>query len=117
MPVARGPGAPLRERGRPDAELALRGAATVRDAFEAYEAEFLRITRRARQRFEARDWRGTQHDALERLELRPRSVSRAVDELREVLGPGAEDRALRNGLKAAFDREVRDRPDPELART
>ena len=39
------------------------------DIFADYNAEFRAVTRRARQRFEERDWRGSQRDAVERIEL------------------------------------------------
>ena len=99
------------------AELARWGAASVRESFASYQAEFKHVTRRARVRFEARDWRGTQADALERLELRPRCISQAVGELRGVLGSAASDPALREQMRSEYERELADRPDPELAKT
>lgn len=99
------------------AELARWGAASVRESFAAYQAEFRDITRRAQRRFEARDWRGAQEDALERLELRPRAIARAVSELRGVLGEAAAEPALREQMKADFERDLAERPDPELAKT
>jgi isocitrate dehydrogenase kinase/phosphatase len=98
-------------------ELARWGAAAVRESFAGYQSEFKHITRRARLRFEARDWRGTQQDALQRLEVRPRWITRAVEELRGVLGSAASDLALREEMKAEYARGLVDRPDPELAKT
>jgi isocitrate dehydrogenase kinase/phosphatase len=98
-------------------ELARWGAASVRESFAGYQAEFKHVTRRARLRFEARDWRGAQQDALARLEVRPRWIARAVEELRGVLGSAASDRALREEMKAEYARALADRPDPELAKT
>ncbi len=99
------------------AELARWGAASVRESFASYQAEFKHITRRARQRFEERDWRGSQADALERLELRPRAIAQAVNELRGVLGAAAADPLLREQMKADYERDLAERPDPELAKT
>ena len=99
------------------AELARWGAAAVRESFASYQAEFKHLTRRAKLRFETRDWRGTQTDALERLELRPRCINSAVNELRGVLGRAAADQLLREQMKAEFERDLVDRPDPELAKT
>ncbi len=99
------------------AELARWGAASVRESFAAYQAEFKHISRRAKLRFETRDWRGTQVDALARLELRSRAVDRAVNELRGVLGSASSDRLLREQMKSEFERDLADRPDPELAKT
>ena len=98
-------------------ELARWGAASVRESFASYQVEFKHITRRARLRFEARDWRGAQADALERLELRPRAIARAVSELRGVLGDAAADPRLRERMKSEFEHDLADRPDPELAKT
>ncbi|HYS80300.1 MAG TPA: bifunctional isocitrate dehydrogenase kinase/phosphatase [Anaeromyxobacteraceae bacterium] len=99
------------------AELARWGAASVRESFAAYQAEFKHISRRAKLRFETRDWRGTQVDALQRLELRSRAVDRAVNELRGVLGSASSDRLLREQMKSEFERDLADRSDPELAKS
>jgi isocitrate dehydrogenase kinase/phosphatase len=98
------------------AELARRGAAAVWESFAAYRAEFKAITGRAQRRFETRDWRGAQEDALERLELRPRCVGRAVEALRGVLGD-ATGAPVRERMKSEYEGYLSDRPDPELART
>ncbi len=99
------------------AELARWGAAAVRESFASYQSEFKHITRRARLRFERRDWRGTQVDVLERLELRGRCIAHAVGELRGVLGAASTDPLLREQMKAEYERDLADRPDPELAKT
>ena len=44
-------------------------AQTLVDIFADYNTEFRAVTRRARQRFEDRDWHGSQRDAVERIEL------------------------------------------------
>jgi isocitrate dehydrogenase kinase/phosphatase len=98
-------------------DLARLGAASVLESYGAYRAEFKHVTRRAPLRFERRDWHGAHADALERLELRPRRVGRAVEALQRVLGPAAADRRLRADLKAAYDRALEGRPDAEVART
>jgi isocitrate dehydrogenase kinase/phosphatase len=99
------------------AELACWGAAAVRESFAAYQAEFKHISRRAKRRFEERDWGGAQADALERLGLRDRHIRQAVEELRGVLGAAASDPFLREEMKAQYARDLSDRPDPELAKT
>ena len=99
------------------AELARWGAAAVRESFASYQAEFKHISRRAKLRFEQRDWRGAQSDALERLGLRDRCIAHAVEELRGVLGAAASDPLLREQMKSEYERELSDRPDPELAKT
>ena len=52
-----------------DSRLAALCAEEARNAFRDYEARFDEITRRARDRFLARDWRGSHDDAVERLYL------------------------------------------------
>ena len=64
--------------------LALRGAAAILAAFKDYERQFRRITRRAKSRFEHRDWHGMQRDAVERLELYGRVIACIEDEVREI---------------------------------
>ena len=52
-----------------DSRLAALCAEAARDAFVEYERHFDEITRRARDRFLARDWRGSFEDSRERLRL------------------------------------------------
>ncbi len=99
------------------AELARWGAASVRESFAAYQAEFAHITRRARKRFEERDWKGSHADALERLGLRDRVIHNAVEELRGVLGAAASSTVLRERMKLEYEHDLSDRPDSELAKT
>ena len=98
-------------------ELARWGATSVRDSFAAYQSEFKHVTRRARLRFEARDWKGMQADTLSRLEVRPRWIAQGASELRGVLGEAATHPLLRELMKAQYERDLAERPDPELAKT
>ena len=69
--------------------LSLRSAPTMlAAAFADYNAEFRAITRARPQRFEARDWRGSQRDAVERIELYDRFVNATIAQMRERLGDG-----------------------------
>jgi isocitrate dehydrogenase kinase/phosphatase len=61
-------------------------AAAIVAAFARYNAEFRAITRRAPERFEARDWKGSQSDVVGRLELYATMVNDTVAELRRMLG-------------------------------
>ena len=47
-------------------EATARAATAIADAFDAYRARFAEITRGVRDRFERRDWLGTQDDAAAR---------------------------------------------------
>ena len=87
------------------------------EAFAHYNAEFRAITRRAPQRFDARDWKGGQRDAVERIELYDRYVNQTIAELRERLGAAAGDRALWRQVHAQFEGQIQELPDPEFTKT
>src|SRR6202051_3832019 len=69
-------------------------ARQIVDAFAHYNAQFRAITRRAPLRFDARDWRGSQQDAIERIGLYDRSVNQTIAEGRLRLGAEALNRDL-----------------------
>ena len=77
-------------------------AALLRDAFAAYNAEFRALTRRARARFEQRDWEGGKRDAVERIELYDHCVHRAIRDVEQLLGRDLHDRGLWRGAKRVF---------------
>jgi isocitrate dehydrogenase kinase/phosphatase len=87
------------------------------EAFAAYNAEFRAITRRAPARFDARDWKGSQRDAVERIELYDRFVNRTIAELRGRLGPAALDRALWARIRAELAGQIEGLPDNEFTKT
>ena len=87
------------------------------DAFARYNAEFRAITRRAPQRFDARDWKGSQRDAVERIELYDHYVNQAIAALRLALGVQAADRSLWQELRAEFAAQITTLPDPEFTKT
>jgi isocitrate dehydrogenase kinase/phosphatase len=86
-------------------------------AFAGYNAEFRAITRRAPLRFDSRDWKASQHDAVERIELYDRCVLRAITELRASLGPAALERALWRQIHGEFAAQITRLPDPEFVKT
>ena len=87
------------------------------EAFANYNAEFRAITRRAPQRFDGRDWKASQRDAVERIELYDRFVNQTVAELREALGSQALDRELWRQVRREFAELITDLPDPEFTKT
>jgi isocitrate dehydrogenase kinase/phosphatase len=90
--------------------------ASIHAAYDRYERGFDEITRRARSRFERRDWSGTQADATERLALYKTHVDGAVADVHDIL----EDAVMERTVWAAMRSEhalQRDRPDSELAET
>ena len=92
-------------------------ARRIAGAFVEYNAEFRAITRRAPLRFDARDWKGSQRDAVERIELYDRFVASSVAELRAMLGAEAEDRSLWTRIRADFAARIAGLPDAEFTKT
>lgn len=92
-------------------------AAALVAAFAGYNAEFRDITRRAPMRFESRDWRGSLRDAVERIELYDRCVSRAVAQMRDMLGDDVTERAVWSSIKRRFTELIDALPDREFDKT
>jgi isocitrate dehydrogenase kinase/phosphatase len=101
----------------PTSQLARDSAREIREGFERYNAEFRAITRRAPVRFDARDSKGSQRDAVERIDLYDKFVNGTVAELRTKLGNRALDRELWMQIRADFPVEIATLPDPEFAKT
>ena len=59
--------------------LALPSAVAIRDAFLDYNLQFSNITKKAKQRFEQRDWSGSRKDASDRIELYDHCVAAISD--------------------------------------
>jgi isocitrate dehydrogenase kinase/phosphatase len=98
-------------------QLARDSAREIREGFERYNAEFRAITRRAPVRFDARDSKGSQRDAVERIDLYDKFVNGTVTELRAKLGDQALDRDLWMQIREDFPAEIETLPDPEFAKT
>lgn len=86
-------------------------------AFAAYNDEFRAITRRAPQRFDERDWRNSQKDVIERIELYDRSVDATIAQLRLILGDRVLDRQLWRDIRGHFAEVVEPLPDTEFNKT
>lgn len=100
-----------------DEQLAAGIAAAIRDAFLAYNDEFRTITRRAKGRFESRDWKGGQRDSAERIDLYDEHVSASVLHAKAVLGARVADRAVWIRAKSIFADLVGSYPDVEFTKT
>jgi isocitrate dehydrogenase kinase/phosphatase len=87
------------------------------DAFARYNAEFRAVTRRAPQRFDARDWKGSQRDAVERIELYDRFVNQTIAELQERLGTAAQERELWRRIRHEFATQITGLADTEFTKT
>ncbi|MGH8249349.1 MAG: bifunctional isocitrate dehydrogenase kinase/phosphatase [Steroidobacteraceae bacterium] len=92
-------------------------AAAIVSAFARYNSAYRAITRRAPERFENRDWRGSQADVVERLELYASKVNETVVELRRRLGEDALDTGPWIAIKAAYSERIARLADPEFLKT
>ncbi len=89
----------------------------IYDGFVRYNNEFHKITRRARTRFEQRDWKGHQDDIAERINLYEKSVRRVVQLLRRIMGDRVNDHALWNDIRSYFGDRLAKVPDAGFIRT
>jgi len=94
-----------------------RAAAVLFGEYETWCGAFAEVTRRAKRRFETRDWHGTQADAAERLALYRRHVDAAVACLTELLGADVRRRAIWARVRPVYAGLLEARPDAELAET
>lgn len=81
-------------------------ARDIYQGFLRYNTNFARISTRARQRFEQRDWKGHQQDIVERVDLYEKSVRRIVTLLTRKLGPRLKDHAMWNDLRWYYGRRI-----------
>jgi len=87
------------------------------DLFADYNAEFREVTQRARQRFEQRDWRGSQRDAVERIGLYSKYVDSGVELMRRRLGDEVLERSIWSSIKRRYAELIDPLPDAEFKKT
>ena len=85
-----------------DSRLAALCAEAACDAFLEYERHFDEITRRARDRFLARDWRGSFDDSRERLRLYSLILDSLTNRTRELMTDRLDHRTIWSATKAAY---------------
>jgi isocitrate dehydrogenase kinase/phosphatase len=90
-------------------------ASALLTAFAAYHAAFNRITRRAKTRFERREWPALHRDSEERLDLYNQYVARARAALGDPLPTPVEDGAAWQVVKARFTTLITERDDADIA--
>lgn len=78
----------------------------ILDAYIHYHHMFKRITKRAKIRFEIRDWHGMQNDSKERNFLYREAVGKATEQVLSFLGPLAEDRHIWQEIKEMYLEEI-----------
>lgn len=100
-----------------ESRLASLGARTIFDAYCSMAERFRALTRRARIRFEARDWEGMVEDAGKRLALYSERTRKTTEEVEVILGDRLKDKTVWAAMKAAYSAYTMDRQDFELAET
>jgi len=98
-------------------EIGNRAVEAIHAAYDGYHRGFEEITRRARERFEQRDWLGAQTDATERLALYRTHVDGAVADVHDILQDSVMERTLWAAMRARHAVGAHRRPDAELAQT
>jgi isocitrate dehydrogenase kinase/phosphatase len=94
-----------------------RAAAAIHHAYERWIHGFEEVTRRARDRFERRDWRGAQSDATTRLALYRIHLDGAVADVRDILEDAVLERTRWAAVKARHFERLAGRADAEVAQT
>ncbi len=89
----------------------------IYDGFIRYNNSFHRITRRARTRFEQRDWKGHQQDIVDRVDLYEKSVRRIVLSLRNTLDGRVKDEKLWHEIINYFSDRLNEVPDNDFIKT
>ena len=101
----------------PEKELIAECSQIIYDGFIRYNNYFHRITRRARTRFEQRDWKGHQQDIVDRVDLYEKSVRRIVLALRRTLGSHLTNKALWCEIRHYFADRLNQVPDNDFIKT
>lgn len=107
----------MSDRYQTEAAPATSAVALIAEAFDRYHREFLRITRRAPDRFASRDWGGALRDARERLDLYGRIVDELLVELRALLAGRERDESLWAEMRRLYAERVTSHPAREVAET
>jgi isocitrate dehydrogenase kinase/phosphatase len=92
-------------------------SALVLNGFVAHRTRTSRISKRARQRFERRDWVGLHRDALEWLGESAAAVAGTLAQLEAELGPRFSDRDLWRAVRPAVEASLAARLDADLGST
>jgi isocitrate dehydrogenase kinase/phosphatase len=78
----------------------------ILDSYIHYHHQFKRITKRAKIRFELRDWHGIQNDTRERLTLYRDAVGNATEQVAAFLGEKKSDRQTWREIKEMYLEEI-----------
>ena len=100
-----------------DKELIAECSQIIYDGFIRYNNYFHRITRRARTRFEQRDWKGHQNDIVDRVDLYEKSVRRIALTLQKTLKLRLNDKKLWRNIRSYFSDRLNQVPDNGFIKT
>ena len=100
-----------------DSRLAARCAEIAQQAFFDYQTRFNAITRRARERFLARDWPGSFDDAAERLHFYNDVLDGLTSRVRKLMGARLPEHSIWTGTKAVYSLLIARSPAWEIAET
>ena len=89
----------------------------IYDGFIRYNNYFHRIPRRARTRFEQKDWKGHQNDIVDRVDLYEKSVRRIALTLRRTLGSHLTNKILWREIRSYFADRLNQVPDNDFIKT
>ncbi len=92
-------------------------AELIREAFDSYTIEFLEITRKAKIRFEKKEWKGGYKDTVHRSELYDRTLARVSFEINQIINKHGNARNILIAAKQNFEDLIARRHDFELAET
>jgi isocitrate dehydrogenase kinase/phosphatase len=87
------------------------------DAFDSFNTSFQTVTRRAKRRFENKDWAGARRDATERLDLYEDALNQCVVQLERAFGNRAREQSLWITAKPRFATLAGERYDLDRAET
>lgn len=98
-------------------ELIQKTAKGILDEFEAFNEQFLILTRGASDRFANRDWSAVTRASHERLNLYKKEVRQAVDLAKELLGDDVQFHLTWRNLKSEFYELIKDRREGPIIET
>ncbi len=97
--------------------LAVETAAAIFASFKSYNEEYRSITRRARRRFEDREWKLGQRDTVERINLYDRCAERCIARLVGPMGSSIADQYAWQEIKIEFAKRIDGYADSEFFKT
>jgi len=97
--------------------LAVPNAVAIRDAFLDYNLQFSNVTKRAKERFEQRDWSGSRDDANARIELYDQCIAAISDKLSDRMADQSNNAHLWLEIRKAYEQLISPLLDRELFKT